>query len=779
MKPNVIDRILLQLWPAAAAGRAKSRALARHYDAAQPGRRTQEWRRTSSTDANAANAMALGPLRNISRNLVRNNGWARRGKRVITNHTVGWGIQPTAQSDSVRTVNRSVQGIEFDNRDRRVAYWLFPQHPGASFQTGSGVFGGSCHDVGARACCRRDAHLRHRARRPSARRAVVLRRRSRSSPISTSSKTRSCCGRRLRPASPRSSPTSTATARSAVIRMRPIPSSRPSRRPRSCPAADRQEHRVRESADGGRRQLSTCGMLRKIAAAIGVTYEDLTGDYSNVNFSSARMARLAHWANVHDWQWNMMVPRLCDPVWLWAMETAYLAGDRRYAGGEWTPQPMPMIDPDKEARARSSRPRRHGDPDQHRPGDGPRSGYVLAAVRHQLRTARRAEDHPRQRRAQAHAAGHGRATGRPRRSRTRKRRGSFRELPGVSGSLRDDPGTSGISGIYERFFIGTEVRGSPTIESSEARDDVFGPHDTSPSDQIATRDLPPLALRAAFNPRSVNLDARTVDVTWSTGAKCSAGSSIGSTKSSRWTRSTSAAAAERRRAAPEHARQLRPARRDGRRRRRHREDRRQAAARPPCDSRRPRTTRSRPGFPEGQGRHHPERQRRVPVNKFQKTEDVENKIPTYRAIDWEPFEISFVPVGADAGAGVETPAAGVTEARAQATEAEKQRQQTIRTVVRKAGLAETVADDMVARNLTVDAARAEVLDALTARTDENRTSTVIAAVPGGDATDKMIRGMSNWLIRKAGLAPTIVRAEQLAETSGSRTATSTRASSAA
>jgi capsid protein len=93
-------------------------------------------------------------------------------------------------------------------------------------------------------------------------------------------------------------------------------------------------------------------MLRKIAASIGVTYEDLTGDYSNVNFSSARMARLAHWANVYDWQWNMMVPRLCDPVWLWAMEMAYLAGGiGDMPAVEWTAQPMPMIDPDKEARA--------------------------------------------------------------------------------------------------------------------------------------------------------------------------------------------------------------------------------------------------------------------------------------------------------------------------------------------------------------------------------------------------------------------------------------------
>jgi HK97 family phage prohead protease len=38
------------------------------------------------------------------------------------------------------------------------------------------------------------------------------------------------------------------------------------------------------------------------------------------------------------------------------------------------------------------------------------------------------------------------------------------------------------------------------------------------------------------------------------------------------------------------------------------------------------------------------------VLKFEKTDDA--KIPTYRAIDWEPFELSLVPIGADAGAGV-------------------------------------------------------------------------------------------------------------------------------
>lgn len=40
------------------------------------------------------------------------------------------------------------------------------------------------------------------------------------------------------------------------------------------------------------------------------------------------------------------------------------------------------------------------------------------------------------------------------------------------------------------------------------------------------------------------------------------------------------------------------------------------------------------------------------VHKMEKIEDGEDKIPVYRAVDWEPYEISFVPMGADAGAGV-------------------------------------------------------------------------------------------------------------------------------
>ena len=63
--------------------------------------------------------------------------------------------------------------------------------------------------------------------------------------------------------------------------------------------------------------------------------------------NTIRMARLAHWANVYDWQWNMLVPTLCDRVWAWCMEAALIAGQiGERPEAEWTPQPMPMIEPD-------------------------------------------------------------------------------------------------------------------------------------------------------------------------------------------------------------------------------------------------------------------------------------------------------------------------------------------------------------------------------------------------------------------------------------------------
>ncbi len=92
--------------------------------------------------------------------------------------------------------------------------------------------------------------------------------------------------------------------------------------------------------------------LRGIAAGLGVTYEDLTGDMTQVNFSSARMARIAHLADVNDWRWNMLIPQFCAPAWAWMLNAALIAGEQlEIVPAEWTPPAMPMIDPATEGLA--------------------------------------------------------------------------------------------------------------------------------------------------------------------------------------------------------------------------------------------------------------------------------------------------------------------------------------------------------------------------------------------------------------------------------------------
>lgn len=98
------------------------------------------------------------------------------------------------------------------------------------------------------------------------------------------------------------------------------------------------------------------GALRAIAVSLGCTYEELTGDYSQFNYAAGRSARLAQRQDVLDWQWNMLVPLLCAPVWSWFL--AALASSGASVGDQdapatWTPPAAPMVDPEKEGNALS------------------------------------------------------------------------------------------------------------------------------------------------------------------------------------------------------------------------------------------------------------------------------------------------------------------------------------------------------------------------------------------------------------------------------------------
>lgn len=146
---------------------------------------------------------------------------------------------------------------------------------------------------------------------------------------------------------------------------------------------------------------------------------------------------------------------------------------------------------------------------------------------------------------------------------------------------------------------------------------------------------------------------------------------------------------------------------------------------------------------------------RYAVHRYQITEDSEDKLPTYRAVDWEPLELSVVPIPFDDGATIRSaggadnytgqrfntlfetreaeaptdqPAAVATpneenempteeEKRAadelirrEAAEAERKRGVTIRSMAKKIGLDEEFADELVERGVTVAEASAAIID---------------------------------------------------------------------
>lgn len=95
--------------------------------------------------------------------------------------------------------------------------------------------------------------------------------------------------------------------------------------------------------------------LRAIAMGYGVPYEALTGDLSQVNFSSARMGWVEFHRSIEQWRWNMIIPRLCSPVFAWFKDAAELTGAKiGSVSVEWTPPRREMIDPVNEIAAYSN-----------------------------------------------------------------------------------------------------------------------------------------------------------------------------------------------------------------------------------------------------------------------------------------------------------------------------------------------------------------------------------------------------------------------------------------
>lgn len=103
-RSNLFERALETMAPGWALRRSYSRmglAYARTYDAAKVGRRTAGWQTTGGSGS-AEVAQGLSRIRNRSRDLIRNNEFAKRAVAVFASNVVGYGITITPDDKSER-----------------------------------------------------------------------------------------------------------------------------------------------------------------------------------------------------------------------------------------------------------------------------------------------------------------------------------------------------------------------------------------------------------------------------------------------------------------------------------------------------------------------------------------------------------------------------------------------------------------------------------------------------------------------------------------------------
>ncbi|UVL43497.1 phage portal protein [Pseudomonas sp. B21-040] len=236
-------------------------------------------------------------------------------------------------------LNRIIQGIEFDALGRRVAYWLFDEHPGGSRVWGS---------MQSKRVPAEDVIHIFLPKRPGQARGytwfapVMQRMRSfdeMEDAVMEQAKIASCFAAFITKDENNGTP---GIKKPALLdRVEP---------------GIIQELGFGESVSFGTPPTFngyttySWQQLHAMAVGLGIPYELLTADLKGVNFSSGRLGWLHFARRVDVWQWRMLIPQLCDPVWRWFMEGQVLlpAGVRDDVKAQWVPPRRDMVDPKTE-----------------------------------------------------------------------------------------------------------------------------------------------------------------------------------------------------------------------------------------------------------------------------------------------------------------------------------------------------------------------------------------------------------------------------------------------
>ena len=393
-----------------ARARAALSLVERSYDGAKTGRRTSGWT-TGGTSANAEIAPALTLLRNRSRDLVRNNPYAAKAINALVSNAIGIGITPTlsdgqplwqtwsAECDAegqldfyglqmlaARTVRESGEclvrlryrlpqdglsvplqiqvmepdyldnlkfenlpnggwiqhGIEYDALGRRAAYWLYKQHPGELAPNLNGL-------LSYRVPATDVLHIYEKTRPGQSRGVPVL------APAMLKMRDlddyeeaelvrkgiEACFAAFVKTEADGMSMGEASTEANTARRLENLSAGMI----QYLKPGEDVTFGAPAGVQGYNEYIRT--QLHAIAAGAGITYEQLTGDLSQVNYSSIRAGTLEFRRMVEQWQWLTFIPMFCQPILKAWLNSAVLAGKLKKAdvAVNWTTTRFDWVDP--------------------------------------------------------------------------------------------------------------------------------------------------------------------------------------------------------------------------------------------------------------------------------------------------------------------------------------------------------------------------------------------------------------------------------------------------
>jgi lambda family phage portal protein len=248
--------------------------------------------------------------------------------------------------------NYIVQGVEFNSWGKRVAYWLFGQHPGETFATG--LRGGQTLQS-ARISADEVLHIYEPTRPGQARgvprmAAVLLRLRDLDDWEDAElvrKKIEACLAGFIQ--SPEADG-ATVGIPSTDVNGNTVETFEPGMISRLKPG---EEIRFNTPAFAGGYADYKRSILRDVAAGIDMPYEILTGDLSQINYSSYRAGLLGFRDSIASWQWNVLIPKLCQPIWDRFILAGQLAGEWNAleVPVEWAPPAFDLLDRANESEA--------------------------------------------------------------------------------------------------------------------------------------------------------------------------------------------------------------------------------------------------------------------------------------------------------------------------------------------------------------------------------------------------------------------------------------------